>query len=414
MESNYLNLFLRILNGLNISARLLKKDGSNLSQIDHELSARLYTDFSYEPFCELLKNLLNPGTLLVKTDAFLFSHFFLHVPEEYLPEDAVPCLAIGPFSSRRRSQDDIFHIMEKNGIPAHLFHEISAFYESIPVVESADVLDNIILHFAGNLFNQEYHVEHFPEDNVLFPGSGGLLREVRDNPRLAEEAVSERYALENELMEAVAAGNYERARALSQKTLPIQIRPRAKNPLRNKQHLAIIQNTLFRKAAEAGGVPPLYIDELSTRFALQINEITSLNDLNALTLEMCHKYCLLVQNHAMNGYSPVIKEVISYIDFHYTEDLNLAFLAEKFNIAKTYLSNLFKKETSVTLTDYIHQVRMRRAITLINSSTIPVSAVAAACGYNDINYFIRIFKRTYGLTPKQYQKTVARSSRGND
>lgn len=127
---------------------------------------------------------------------------------------------------------------------------------------------------------------------------------------------------------------------------------------------------------------------------------------------MTHKYCILVQNHAMKGYSPVIKEIISYIDFHYAEDLSLNFFAEKFNIAKTYLSNLFKKETDTTLTEFIHQVRMRKAITLINSSAIPVSAIASACGYNDINYFIRVFKRTYGLSPKQYQKTVVHSARG--
>lgn len=49
---------------------------------------------------------------------------------------------------------------------------------------------------------------------------------------------------------------------------------------------------------------------------------------------------------------------------------------------------------------------MRKAITLINSSALPITAIATACGYNDINYFIRIFKRTYGLSPKQYQKTI--------
>ena len=121
---------------------------------------------------------------------------------------------------------------------------------------------------------------------------------------------------------------------------------------------------------------------------------------------MIHKYCLLVKNHAMKGYSAVTKEIISYIDFHYMEDLTLNRLAEMFNISKTYLSNLFRRETGVTLTEYIHQVRMRKAITLINSSALPVAAIATACGYNDINYFTRIFKRTYGLSPKQYQKSV--------
>ena len=160
------------------------------------------------------------------------------------------------------------------------------------------------------------------------------------------------------------------------------------------------------KAVEAGGVHPLYIDDLSTKFAVLINEVSSLSDVNTLSSEMIHKYCLLVKNHAMKGYSAVTKEIISYIDFHYTEDLNLNYFAGMFNMSKTYLSNLFKKETVVTLTDFIHQVRMRKAITLINSSALPITAIATACGYNDINYFIRVFKRTYGLSPKQYQKSI--------
>lgn len=108
----------------------------------------------------------------------------------------------------------------------------------------------------------------------------------------------------------------------------------------------------------------------------------------------------------MLGYSKVVKEVISYIDFHYAEDLSLSFFAELFSVSKSYLSGLFKKETGVTLTDYIHQVRNRRAITLINSSSLSITTVAASCGYNDINYFIRMFKREYGMSPKQYQKSI--------
>ena len=121
---------------------------------------------------------------------------------------------------------------------------------------------------------------------------------------------------------------------------------------------------------------------------------------------MNNKCCLLVKHHAMKVYAPVIREIISYIDFCYMEDLSLNLFAEKFNMTKTYLSALFKKETGDTLTAYIHTDRMRRAITLINSSSSPVAYIASACGYNDINYFIRIFKRTYGLSPKQYQKSI--------
>lgn len=411
METNYLDLFLKALGGWNVNTQLLKEDGSNLQQIDHGLRMRLYENYSYKESEIILNKMLKPDSLLRKTDEFLFSHLFLYIPEEYRSAGDSACLSIGPFSDTRRSRDEIYAIMEKNSLPSNLFNEMCVFYDSIPVIEPQLSFENVILHLAAGLFRREYHLEYMPEESVLFLGSDQILKEVQDNPQIASASIDERYRAENEMITAIASGDYARAYAATQKFYTYQIRPRAKSPIRNKQHLAVIQNTLCRKAVEAGGVPPLYIDELSTRFAILINEITSLSDLDTLTQEMVHKYCLLVQNHSMKGYSPVIKEIVSYIDFHYSEDLNLNFFAEKFNIAKTYLSNLFKKETDTTITDYIHQVRMRKAITLINSSVIPVSAIASACGYNDINYFIRIFKRTYGLSPKQYQKTVVHSTR---
>jgi len=67
---------------------------------------------------------------------------------------------------------------------------------------------------------------------------------------------------------------------------------------------------------------------------------------------------------------------------------------------------LFKKETGTTLTDYIHTVRMRKALTFLNGTSLSIQTIASVCGYSDLNYFIRIFKRRYGLSPKQYQKSI--------
>lgn len=411
MESNRLELFLKTLGGWNIDTQLLKRDGSNLQLTDHELRKHLYVDFPYREIGSRLNKLVKSDTLVCKTDEFLLSYYFLRIPEKYITDDDSFFLCIGPFSTVRRNRDEICSIMARNNIPAKLFSDMAVFYDTIPVIDDSVNLDNIILHLASGIFHRDFHLERLPEDAFLFLGSNRIIQEVKDNPELASTSITERYRAEDEMMEAIAAADYDRAQALAQKLLNFQIRPRAKNPVRNKQHLVVILNTLCRKAAETGGVHPLYIDELSTRFAVLINEITSISDLNALSREMIHKYCLLVQNHAMKGYSPVVKEIVSFIDFHYAEDLTLNFLAQKYNIAKTYLSNLFKKETDTTLTDFIHHVRMRKAITLINSSSIPVSDIAYACGYNDTNYFIRIFKRTYGISPKQYQKTIVHAGR---
>ena len=79
------------------------------------------------------------------------------------------------------------------------------------------------------------------------------------------------------------------------------------------------------------------------------------------------------------------------------------------HVTKSYLSNLFRKETGSTLTDYIHAVRLRHALVLLNSTTIPIQVVAASCGYSDLNYFIKLFKRENGISPKQYRVQMNRN-----
>lgn len=405
-DLDVLKLFTKTLNSTNVNAFVLKKNKSNLNMIDNRFRERLYNNFSYDNFFDSLENITDKNTLVTSTDTFLFHHLYLRIPEKYLSEGDAPWLFVGPFSEGNRSADEIRSIMRNNQMPERLYEDISGFYSAAPVVDNAGTYEQLVRTLASGLFGIEYHLEHLPADRILFRSDNNIFNTVRDNPQMAKDSIAERYRIENELMSAISAGDYDQAHEMHEKFISYHIRARDKDPLRNQQHLAIIHNTLCRKAAESGGVHPLYIDELSTRFAVLINRMTSINDVKMLTDEMVHKYCLLVKNYAMKGYSGVIKEIISYVDFHYAEDLNLNFFSKRFNVSKTYLSNLFRKETGSTLTDFIHQTRMRKAIALINSSSLPVTAIATACGYNDINYFIRVFKRTYGLSPKQYQKKV--------
>ena len=79
------------------------------------------------------------------------------------------------------------------------------------------------------------------------------------------------------------------------------------------------------------------------------------------------------------------------------------------HVTKSYLSTLFKKETDTNITDYIHSVRIRHALVLLNSTALPIHAIATSCGYSDINYFIKIFKRLNGNSPKQYRSQMTKT-----
>ena len=95
------------------------------------------------------------------------------------------------------------------------------------------------------------------------------------------------------------------------------------------------------------------------------------------------------------------------------ETLSLESLATRFAVNKNYLSNRFHKEVGMTLTDYINQTRIHRAVRLLEKTPLPLQEIAEQCGFTDANYFTRIFKKVNGISPNEYRKSLSRPARSN-
>lgn len=91
--------------------------------------------------------------------------------------------------------------------------------------------------------------------------------------------------------------------------------------------------------------------------------------------------------------------VISYINDHFAEEITSASLSEAFGYDEAYFCRKFKRVTGVTAMRYIRVLRMEQARSLLVETEIPVSAVAATCGFSDAAYFSNCFKQQYGITP---------------
>ena len=163
-------------------------------------------------------------------------------------------------------------------------------------------------------------------------------------------------------------------------------------------------NTLMRKAAENGGVHPVYLDRMSSAFARKIELVTTTVAVVELMREMLRSYCRLVKKHAMKSYSPPVQKVIACIDSDLTADLSLHTLAAKLNLSAGYLSTLFRQETGQTLTDFVNQRRMRLAMQLLSTTTLQIQTIAQHCGILDVHYFTRMFKKYANRTPREYRE----------
>ena len=122
---------------------------------------------------------------------------------------------------------------------------------------------------------------------------------------------------------------------------------------------------------------------------------------------------LLFLNQDQNQYSnaaemsPMEKKnysITSYIHTHYTEDLSLEMLAQKFYISSCYLSHQFKDVTGFTLTDYIQMTRVRNVQSLLVGTQIPITEASARCGFTSFSQFNRVFQKHIGMSPSQFRK----------
>ncbi len=215
-----------------------------------------------------------------------------------------------------------------------------------------------------------------------------------------------RYQAEAALMYALSRGKARRAHEILSHFRLEDMDKRSSAPLRDMQNYLIILNTLSRKAVQQGGVHPLYIDRTSSSIAHRIEQCVTLEECTSLMKDMIHKYCLLVKNHNMTQYSQPVQSVILQIDSDIAGDLSLQAHARRIGVNASYLSALFKKETGMTLTDYVNHKRIDFAIYLLNASDLQIQTVAQNCGIPDVNYFTRTFKRIIGITPSQYRRST--------
>lgn len=98
------------------------------------------------------------------------------------------------------------------------------------------------------------------------------------------------------------------------------------------------------------------------------------------------------------------RELLAYIQEHYTEKITLAMLAEEFHLSEKYISWYFKEHFSISFMQYVSHLRMTKAKDLLFSTEQSITDVSLSCGYPSVNLFIRSFKEIHGVTPLQYRK----------
>lgn len=136
-----------------------------------------------------------------------------------------------------------------------------------------------------------------------------------------------------------------------------------------------------------------------------------------LALKCClyQFFTLLLRNYLACTMSPlnynkrtknfeIFNPILQHIENHFNEDLTVSMLSRMANMSKYYFCHSFKELTGKTFTEYLNIIRINKSELMLKSTNMNVTEVAAACGYNNLNYFSRLYKKYKSISPSKVKQ----------
>ena len=378
--------------------------------LDEEMKTIIHISDDNEPLmviesrkrmlAEIRKELVqaNKDSFCYQTDPFQLSYLAVPINED---KGYAGMVVVGPFLNERVTDHMIWNVIKDNNLENNWLKPLETYYKSLPLLANSylaigDLLVNSVIHphvkaqiISSKNSGEQYRLDVEPED---YDQSGIEIKQ--------------RYDAEKKLLHFIEKGDKENAmKAMLDHHIGDFLYRVPGNPLRARKNITFSGNTMYRIAAGNGGVEPQYLHAISEKFALKIESAVTMSELNNIDVSMIDEYCEAVKNFAINGYNPVVKKALMYINLHFNESINLQTVADVIGFNRTYLAKKFKSEMNLSVVDYIQRKRIDEAKFLIDLGRLSTTEVGLQVGFSSYNYFCKVFKEITGMTASEYKRS---------
>ncbi len=128
------------------------------------------------------------------------------------------------------------------------------------------------------------------------------------------------------------------------------------------------------------------------------------NLFNCILIDLFDSFkCSTKNQHVMNA--------LKYINDNITEPLTLDSVSKAIHLSKEYTARVFKRETGITVTQYINQQKLSLAKNMLVSNEFDLQSISEKVGYQNYNYFSRIFKKHFGITPIELKTELKKAKK---
>lgn len=310
----------------------------------------------------------------------------------------------GPFVVKEWDDLTAEKRLMKAGLPASYFSPYKLYYCSLNLL-SPSMATKIITGAALTLRPDEPVYAY--RNLTSLPNQ--KLSDLYTRDPLDLEKAMRQYEMENRFLSLIEQGRAEAALAAWERLSNLPSTKELSVPgLQSMIANATSLRTLTRKAAERGGAHPVTVDTISVAYAQKMYTARTRNELIKMLPSMIREFAYAVHEAQKMHYSPAVTLAVNYLRLHLSQEVDIQKMARLAGCAPGYLGKLFKKETGMTIAQFVAQERCSTAANLLAQTTLPVQDISAHVGYLDSNYFVKVFRHCKGMTPTDYRNKFHR------
>jgi YesN/AraC family two-component response regulator len=290
---------------------------------------------------------------------------------------------------------------ERLGISYNRINEITESLENCGAIKLSENRYSICFqnfrHIAGKLM--KYSV---PINEIESNDDSSNYEQLFEPKEPFEHAPFDR---EMEVYESICSGNLEMVKLLAKPLCSKGFGILSPNPIRNIKYHMIVSVAMITRFCINGGMPQEEAYTLSDFYIIKTDECATENEVHELHAQMLADFTKKMHNvKVRNIYSKQIVKAVDYINSHVHERIMIQEISDCLSLSVPYLSRLFKSEVGLNISEYITIKKVEAASGMLKYSEHTLLEISCSLSFSSQSYFIKVFKKYTGMTPKEYQK----------
>ncbi len=204
--------------------------------------------------------------------------------------------------------------------------------------------------------------------------------------------------------ESICSGNMELVRIFMKPLFCEGCGLLSEDPLRNLKYHIVVLAAMIARYCIKGGMSPEEAYSMSDFYIMKTDKSNTEAEIRSIHIEMIEGYTKKMRRIKNDGiFSKQIIRATNYIMSNINNRILLQNVAEHLKLSPAYLSRLFRQETGTTFSEYVNRLKIEEATTLLIHTEFTDLEISNMLAYSSQSYFIKIFRKFTGTTPKKYR-----------